>query len=66
MIDRDPKTEVAPSSRRRKKEIRKLVLNETSSWPDGVKRMTRLLEKKDGNILDKEEKEPYFQAWLQK
>ena len=66
MIGRDPKTEVAPSSRQRKKEIRKSVLDQTSSWPDGVKRMPRLPEKKDGNILDKKEKEPYFQARLQK
>ena len=28
--------------------------------------MTRLQEKKDGNILDKKDKEPYFQARLQK
>ena len=66
MIGRDPKTEVAPSSRQRKEEIRKLVLDETSSWPDGVKRMPRLREKKDRNILDQKEKEPYFQARLQK
>ena len=31
MIGRDPKTEVAPSSRQRKKEMRKLVLDQTSS-----------------------------------
>ena len=66
MIGRDPKTEVAPSSRQRKKETRKLVLDQTSSWPDGVKRMPRPREKKDGNILNKKEKEPYFQARLQK
>ena len=50
----------------KKKEIRKFVLDQTSSWPDGVKRMPRLREKKDGNILDKIDKEPYFQARLQK
>ena len=66
MIGWDPKMEVAPSSRQRKKEIRKLVLDQTSSWPDGVKRMPRLWDKKDGNILDKKDKEPYLQARLQK
>ena len=41
-------------------------MDQTSSWPDRVKRMPRLREKKDGNILDKKDKEPYFQARLQK
>ena len=41
-------------------------MDQTSSWPDGVKRMPRLREKKDGNILDKKVKEFYFQARLQK
>ena len=35
--------------------------------PSGqVKRVPRLREKKDGNILDKKEKKLYFQARLQK